>query len=287
MPIFETPSDPNSFDLSPDAVQFSDALGLTGKLKRLDELRKQLEQFKGQRAPLELRQDVIELKTDLMASIQQARLEIDFVVAEIEEEETIFEESLRAYTNERDARVNKANLWAFRTNGVLWAGAEALDIPTYRTAKLSIPSGAIGIAAGLVPSIFSAFAVRASMGLHHERESYPNILSKLYSFPTSPRIEFPESVWTHLNSKPAGEEKQTRRELLMEHWRHNRNITLFKTGETNERLSLLTGITQRRIDMELLNDRLTMIRELKAVVLQMNRLLLEINMVMQEKKVLQ
>src|SRR5262249_4399511 len=140
VPIFESPSDPNSFDLSPDAVQYSDALGLTGKLKRLDELRKQLEQFKGQKAPLELRQDVIELKTDLMASIQQARLEIDFVVAEIEEEETIFEESLRAYTSERDARVNKANLWAFRTNGALWAAAEALDIPTYRTAKLSIPS---------------------------------------------------------------------------------------------------------------------------------------------------
>ena len=283
MPVFETPSDPNSTTVSADAVQLADEMGVLGKLKQLDVLRSQLQQFKGEKPPLDLRQDIADLKIDLLASIDEARLDVDYVVSEMESEEAIYEEVLRSYSQERDARVDNANLWSFRSNGVLWAVSESLAIPTYRTPKLSIPSGTLGIIAGLVPSLFSAFAVRSSGGLRHERESYANILCKLYDLPTEPRTEFPSTVWVHLDSRPAGQDK-TRRQILMNHWRSNRNIKLFKATNIDSRIRLLTGIDQHDINIDLLNDRLTMIRELKAVVLQMNRLLLELNLAEQGKK---
>ncbi len=284
-PIFDTVCDSHSSDLSPDAVQLSESLGLTGKFKELDELKRRLAQLNGQKAPVELRQDIGDLRFDIMATIQQTNLEVAFVIAEIEKEEAVMEEILKAYTQERDARVNRANLWAFRTNGSLWAIAEALSIPTYKYPKLSIPGGTVGIVAGLVPSIFSAFAVRSSSGRWHERGSYPNMLTKLYDFPTCPRTEFPDSVWAHLNSKPSGENR-TRREMLLDHWRYNSNFPFLKSGETAERLKILTGATSQRINMEVLADRLIMTRQMKAVVLQMNRPLLELSMALQGKKTL-
>ena len=158
-----------------------------------------------------------ELKFDVIESVEETRLQIDFVLAEIDDEQAILNEASRTYGADRDNRVNRANLASFRTNGVLWAVAEALDIYTYKSPRLSISSGTVGILAGIAPSVFSAYAVHSSGGRHYSRQSYPNILSKFYDFPTLPRIDFPDIVWQYFNSCPY-EETKSRRELMKEHW---------------------------------------------------------------------
>jgi hypothetical protein len=191
---------------------------------------------------------------------------------------------LQSYTTERDHRVNQANLWAFRTNGALWAIAEALDIPTYATPRLSIPSGTIGIIAGLVPSIFSTYALRAESGNRYCRDAFPNMLSKIYDFPTNSGIEYPETVWTYLNTPLPGTDKPSRKQLLMDHWLADKNIHIFRHGMTKTDLIILTGAAQPVVTIDLINDRLIMLREVKTITLQMTRPLLELNMAMQSKK---
>lgn len=284
LPIFEKPSDPRSLNLSPDAVQLATTLDLMSKLSRLKLLQATAAQEGNSgKISMDLRQNISELKLEIIEVIEQTRLEIDFAAAEIQEEQASVEEVLTWYENERNERVDRANLWAFRTNGILWAAAEAFTVPTYKHPRLSIPSGAVGIVAGLVPSMFSEFAMRSSGGKHHERKAYPNMLCKFYDQPVIPRTDFPDSVWKHLNLCPTNS-SVTRREMLLSYWEGNQNIHTLRDGVTTEKIRKITGLDQSDIDIDLLNDRASMLRDLKAAVLQMTRPLMELSMCLRGQK---
>lgn len=290
IPVFSQPADPNSEAVSPDALQVAEILGLSEKFKHLQELKQKLSESQEQKPPLELRQDLSECKLEIIETIEQARFDVDFVFAEIEREQAVLEELLQAYSNERDHRINNANLQAFRVNGALWAVAEAFDIPTYRTPRYSIPSGTIGILAGIVPSAFSVYALRSMPGARYRRDPFPNILSKIFDYPTVPAIEYPASVWSYLNSVPAsldqndGSNKRIRLQILKDHWLHDPNIATFNRGSGQAQLDRLTGKNQECINIDLLNDRLTMLREVKALVYGMNRPLRDLTMVESGRK---
>jgi hypothetical protein len=281
-PIFSTHSNPLDKEISADAIQLIEILGLQNKLQRLLEINT-LAGDNPSRLSTELRQERSELHLEILGTVEETRLQIDFVTAEIDEEQVILEEALRIFSEERDERVNRANLWAFRTNGALWAVAEALTIPSYKSPKLSIPSGAVGIIAGIVPSVFSAYATRASDGGSFKRQIYPNMMTGIYNLPTIPRVEFPDVVWHWLNSCP-GDDKRTRREVMIEHWRDDKNIHIFSKGIDHDKLMLLTGNEPYSTDMKLISDKLIIMGQLKAVTLQMSRPLLEICMAARGKK---
>jgi hypothetical protein len=280
VPIFEKLSDPLSAEMSPEAEQMSDLLGITKKLERLMTLVKQAQSGSLTHAD---REEMVDIRFEILETVEETRLQIDFIAAEIEEERVILEEARDKFSEDRDNRVNKANLLAFRTNGVLWALAEALDIPTYKNPRLSIPSGTIGILAGIVPSLFSGYATRASGGGRYLRQVYPNILTKIYDFPTIPRVEYPEIVWQYLNSKPCGETR-TRRQIMQDRWRDDKNIHALVGGVDAHKLKLLTGNEPYIADLELISDKLIMMGQVKAVTLQMARPLLEICMAARGKK---
>lgn len=281
---FDKASDPHSLELSPDAMQLADALQLSDRFLKLKQLQKRAQSEASQGSvSLELRQDISETRIEIIELIEQTRLDIDFAAAEIEEEQASVEEVLKFYINERDERVFRSNLWSFRTNGVLWAACEGFSIPTYKYPKLSIPSGTLGIIAGLLPSVFSLVALRSAGGKHYEREPQPNMLSKVYNLPTTPRIEYPPSVWAHLNSPAAGDTR-TRRETLMKHWVNNQNIRTLRTGVSDGKIKRLAGVDQRDITIDLLTDRASMLRDLKSCVMQMTRPLMELSMCLRDKK---
>ena len=282
--VFEKLTDPSSPYISADGLQLADSLNLHKKLERLNELNHQHKSLgPGEKLPLELREERSELRFDILESVEETRLEVDYIVAEIEEEQAILNEAVRLYTTDRDNRVNRANLLAFRTNGVLWAVAEALDIPTYKNPQLSIPSGAVGIVAGIVPSIFSIYATRSSGGARFLRKPYPNILSKFYDFPAIPRIEYPPAVWDFLNAHPH-DSMRSRRQIIQKNWLEDNNIQIFKGGSSDDKLKRLTGNAPYTADMNLIEDKLIMMDQIKGVIMQMSRPLLEICMVARGKK---
>ena len=281
-PIFEQLTDPLSEELSADGVQMAKMLGIYDKLHRVVELSSKKASAPDS-MPLSEREELRDIKFDILEIVEETRLQIDFVVSEIDEEQVILEEALRIFEEDRDNRVNRANQLAFRTNGVLWAIAEGLSIPTYKNPTLSIPSGTVGIIAGIVPSLFSGYATRATAGGRYERKSYPNILTKLYDLPTIARIEFPDIVWRFLNSCPCGDTR-TRKQVMQQHWSDDNNVHVFKGGVNHKKVMVLTGNEPYVADMTLLSDKLLMMGQVRAVVLQMSRPLLEICMVLRGKK---
>jgi hypothetical protein len=277
IPDYQIPTDPNSTSVSPNAVQLAEALGLTETLKRLAQLRQEISSMKGQKIPIELREDLNDARLNVIETVEQTRLDIDFVSSEIEQELAVNQELLQIYTNRQFDRINRINAYSFRVNGALWAIAEALDIPTYSHPRYSISSGTVGILAGLVPSAFSLYALRAPAA-HYGRYPYPNMLSKIFDYPTIPRIEYPACVWTYLNTKPAGEATKTRLDILNGIWHHDSNIHFLHQHDQKKALDLLTGVNQQGVSIDLLSDRITMLRLTRAMVMQMNRPLLELSM---------
>jgi hypothetical protein len=285
-PSWQFMTDITSEIASPEAVSLARQLDLVPRFKRLQQLRSDMNALGESKPSSESRLELSEVKEEIIETIEQTRLEADYVQAELSVEIAAQNELLRELTSYRDHIVNRANQWSFRTNGALWAIGEALDIPTYSHPRYSISSGTIGILAGLVPSVFSIFAIHASAGPHIDRAPRPNLLAPLFQFPTTiRRLEYPKSVWDFLHSPPSSNPSgKSRLDMLVGHWVEDSNIHLFSDKCSNRQIEEITGVTAQSTTINLVSDRLNMLDQLHALINHMNRPLLELMMVVRGTK---
>jgi hypothetical protein len=207
------------------------------------------------------------------------------VQSELLREEAVYSEMESHFKYDRDKRVDFMNAWGYRTNGALWAVAEALDIPTYARPRYSISSGTIGIIAGLVPSAFSLYAMQESGGGKHERSPHPNMLCKPFGYPVTNDIDYPETVWTWMNSAPPHDPQQIKRlDFIKDWWRRDKNLRFFAKNQDKDDIELLLGLRQDKLTIQLTTDRLAMVRHLHALTMQMERPLLELMMIVRGAK---
>src|SRR5262249_34094866 len=143
-------------------------------------------------------------------------------------ENEVYDEVLAKFTGDRDKLIARVNAASFISNGLLWAVCEAFSIGSFNTTfaknprhviQWPIPSGIVGIAAGIVPSIASMYTLRAVNGKKKTSEVEPNMLAKVFDYPTNPEIEYPKSVWEFLHQVPAEEAKGKKRlEQIVDRW---------------------------------------------------------------------
>jgi len=276
-------SDVHTATISAEAIQLAQQLKLTDNLIELSKLKRARLADKNSLSHDELER-YRDLKEEVTEAIEQTRLEVDFSQSELAREIAVHSELLAAYIADRDRKVNLSNAWGYRTNGVLWAAAEGLDIPTYAHPKYSISSGIVGILAGLAPSAFSLYALRQENGSRFERKPHPNMLSKVFNYQVTPELEYPDSVWTWLNSQAPVGPKKTRLEVLIDWWQKDGNIRYFSAKPTHHQLDLLTATIQEDLTIQLISDRLAMLRTVDATILGINRPLLELMMVVRGTK---
>ena len=287
--ILRTGVDLNTTDISPNSRQLADILKLTPLLERNQILRKKIDptNFDPTLENLAMGQQLIACISESTQIIQQANLSVDFVLAEIQAEQNIYNEILTTYINDRDKTTLRTNAISYILNGALWTVCEGLSIPTYSNAKLSIPSGITGIMAGIVPSIASIYALKQLSGKKQISEKDPNMLAKIFDYPVSPEIDYPKSVWDFLNTAQVGEPTaKTRRALLIERWIADKNIPGFTESTGSKQLDVITASVPRKkaLDIAALNTRLAMLQQLGAEILKMKRMLLELSMVIHGDK---
>ncbi|MBN8662232.1 MAG: hypothetical protein J0M35_17820 [Candidatus Obscuribacter phosphatis] len=268
--------------LCPNSQQLADQLNLTPLLTRIQELRALTAQQRGQNT-LEALSNRVSLQETLdqaRAIIFQTAMEADFVSAEVQAEQNVYAEVLASYQASRDKMVAGVNAVSFITNGILWAVSCGLAIPTYKYPGYSVQSGATGIIAGMVPSLASMYALKAYSGKKRTSEKEPNMLAKLFDYPTNSEIEYPNSVWKFLTSVPAEGGGKTRKEELVERWISDKNIPSFTDSKAKKQLDILTASEARRkgLSIDSLNTRIVMLEQLDGEVGKMKRLLLELAM---------
>ena len=270
--------------MSPNGVQVAEIIGLTPVLTRLQDLRPRVSQIKGAAPTLQnlaLRQDYIDAQVQAAQIIEQANLEVDYVLAEVNAERNLYGEILGSLTSKRDKLVAISNASSYYTNGVLWAVGEGFDVPTYRVPKLSIPSGTVSILAGVVPSFFSLWAMRQYNGKKLNSEDDPNMLARLFDYPTNHEVDYPTSILAFLNRVPVdGTSKKSRKDQLIDRWISDDNIHSFTDRKSKVQLDSITaGASQKNgLSIDVLGARQNMLEQLASEVMKMKRMLFELSL---------
>jgi len=278
--------------LSPNSKQLADIVSLTPVLQRMQDLRAKVSQNKGAAPTLEnlaLRQDYADTQMEARQIIDQTNLQIDFVLAEINAERNLYGEILSSMIARRDKAVARSNAASFYTNGILWAVGEGFDIPTYRAPRLSIPSGTVSIVAGVVPSVFSLWAMHQYGGKKLRSENEPNMLAKLFGYPITPEVDYPVAITTFLNAVPPQSAiAKSRKDQLIDRWVSDGNIPSFTNRQNTKLLDTITAAVSqpKGLSIDTLSARQDMLQQLSGEVMKMKRMLLELSMTVGGEKTL-
>lgn len=288
--ILKTGIDLNATSLSPNSVQLANTIGMTSIAERIQDAKARIDRAGAVSLEgLSARQDLYDARQQAGLLIQKTELEIDFVSAEISAEQNVYSELLDSYTGERDKKIFRANALSFLTNGILWAACEGLDIPTYRVPTYSIPSGILGIAAGIVPSIASGYTLYAVRGPRRTSEVDPNMLARLFGYQGGDDVEYPKSVWGFLHQVPADQPNaKSRIDQIIDRWIADANISNFSDRTSRTQLDVITACRAQKKGMSIatLNARQVMLTQLSAEINKMKRMLLELAMVVSGDKML-
>lgn len=285
--ILRTGINLNTDTCSPNTVQVASDIGLKPTLEKIQSLRQRIDLSAQSADRNDSRLDLLEARSHAFQIIQRTNLEIDFVLAEMRAEEDVYNEILSTFTSDRDKTLARANAASFVSNGALWAVCEGLAIPTHTKGVYAVSSGITGILAGIIPSFASMYTLKAVNGKKKTSEVEPNMLAKLFNYPTTSDIEYPRSVWLYLNQAPANSsDKKTRKDLMIDRWISDSNIPNFTKRDSKQQLDVLTAsVAQKKgLTIATLNTRQVMLQQLSSEVLKMKRILLELAMVVQGDK---
>ncbi|MDP3511011.1 MAG: hypothetical protein Q8T09_23800 [Candidatus Melainabacteria bacterium] len=278
--------------VSPNTLQLAQNLNLLPVLSRLQELRARVAQHQSGNTleSLSDRQELLEVTQKAQNILIRTSLEIDFVCAEIGAEQNIYSEVLSSLQGSRDKLVTRINAGSFILNGALWTVCEALAIVSPLHPNYAIQSGIVGIAAGIVPSIASGYALKAYSGKHLKSECEPNMLAKIFNRPINQDIDYPKSVWSFLNTAPASDigsnAGKTRKEQLIARWVSDKNIPSFTDKSNTKEIDIITATNAQKkgLSIDHLNVRMVMLDQLQGELAKMKRLLMEIAMVITDEK---
>jgi hypothetical protein len=262
-------------------MALANQLAISDQLARLPELRS-----RAQQGTLSARLEYEETREQVSEVLRGAEMDVNYVLAEIYDEQGIYNELIGSYSSERDKIVAYTNMVSFGTNGVLWAVCESLDIVTATRARFAVSSGITGILAGVIPSIASAITLKEVNGLKHSAPAAPNMLAKMFDRPVSSQNDFPSVVWNWLNSQPADNQTKKRRDLIIDRWIADSNIPSFTDRSSQAQIDTITASTAQKktVNISVLSARLSMLSQLASEVFKMNRLLDEMEMTLRGSK---
>ncbi len=139
--------------------------------------------------------------------------------------------------------------------------------------------GISSIIAGSVPAFLSLYALYQVRGPKRQLSRHPNMLAPLFTNVASDDGYYPEAVLTYLGTAPAGKAgTPTRKEALIQHWTKYKLISKNGSVPSERKVALMTGTAEKRkaLTIALLQDRQTMLSDVRTEVCQMKRGLVEL-----------
>ena len=214
-----------------------------------------------------------ERRTVLRQKIRETIFECYFdaasVQAEALREEGLLEAQRETLINKRDRNIQINNATNFMASGTLNTIGSALG---FSNSLPPFPGNFNQMLSGVVAATMSMYSLKQAEGGKIHGEGQPTLIAELFGRPCDDRTAYPESVWRFLHGKSLEDSSKTRAQLLEERWikRHH----LEKHGSRREilKLDLVCGLvsTKKYMTLDDLNDQITMIGDIDAVVALMN-----------------
>jgi hypothetical protein len=261
-------------NLSPGAREIADIAGITPLLVHLEKTQAYIstlpdsETSETSLKSISAKQKLLYLRLALNTSIQSLNLQINATRGTIEA--TIAQaDGLRAYITEQRNRITHRNTQVNLVSGGItkMVGFGIALAPNIT----SIPTNVLEVFDGGVQFGLSTLALHEQ---HREKLLEHGVPTLLESFLENRTLgQFPQSIWTYLSHPPiGGSTTYSRRQLLIKTWQDtgilpktNRHAVKAQTQETQQ------------LTVDLLDQRLAMLYDLKSVVSQMHTELMELS----------
>lgn len=251
-----------AFGASKGAALTSECADLAGVSKLFEQLTEQQKLCKGSDpdsvAGVAARQKLIYLRTKITNHVQSASLQVDTARGHLESSiAEIYE--LRAHISEKRNRITHRNTQINLVSGgftkIAGYGIALGSISPFTTNVLEVFDGGVQVTL----SALALIEQRREQKLEH---GVPLILTEFFADKPDPE-HYPHVVWQYLNNVPPGSiGTATRRTQLIENWRKSRLMEPSKTRES--------------VTIDLLDERLAMLYDIKTVVTQLHTQLMQI-----------
>lgn len=246
--------------LPASAEQVANTIGIAGSVQRLRTL------SSGCTPTL----DEVVLRQQISDSVLTASLDVDSVLAEIDNERAQIVEVRGQLSDRRDRKVNLlslANIVAGTGSGIIGTAMQFKD-------NTAIAGDAVGVAGGSAGVILSIAGMKQQGGAAPLGVA-PNMLAPLFNQRAELRSIYPADVWTYLNTAPVNDPRVhvPWREELVNRWMQSGMLGAPNTPASQAKIQLLTSRIgeQRKIPLDVLSNRGAMLLDLRARVSLMTR----------------
>jgi hypothetical protein len=271
-----------SIQLSAEAMSMAQQLKLFDQIGRLNALREKIGEARAESNTIEtltLRQDLAESKQNLTRRILKTALEADYVVSAIDGEENDTSRVNRALSTQRDNAILMNTVVAQLINGIFWSLSGVFTVISVDHIQASNPEGCTAMVAGMLPAVLGLYSLYQATGPRRNLIAHPNMLAPIFGRGTTDDGYYPSSVLAFLNAVPPGSSRGlTRKQELMQAWTAANYIGVGGTLPTDSKAALLSGTASKRraLTLSLLQTRQIMLSDLRTVVCQMKRGLVEL-----------
>jgi len=267
--------------LTKESYQLANELGLIVLLTRLQQLREHERHKRG----MPLTPESATLRLEITEVVLTTSLQCQAVVAQIEAESASMMAIRSAMEGRRD-RTGRTNAIAnVVANGSVQAVGSMLQEPveTVPDSRYELPGEVVASAGTLMAAGLGAMALQQSKGMTLSAPVEPNMLAKIFKRPNSAKTEYPDVIWRYLNSVPPDSIKDgpTRREILIQRWVNLGRIPSPETAKGRLYLRTVAGTVPQRkaVTLDMLDDRIAMLLDLRAEVNQIYKELLNMMLV--------
>lgn len=226
----------------------------------------------------------LSVRQDILETVVAASLEVDGVLAELDNERAHLSELSAALQARRDRSVNLINIATLLTGTGVGIAVNALQFSS-ATANIG---NALGVGSGIGSTVLSIIGIRQQHGPQHSIGRIPNMLAPLFDKEAALNSYYPQAVQEYLRSVPPGQgpESGSRLDQLMAEWKRVGRIGPAGSAKTDQKITRLTSSldTKTKLSIDDLSDRVAMLGDVTGRVGLMKRDLAELMLSIRAKR---
>jgi hypothetical protein len=264
--------------LSPAAREVAKDIGITPYILQLQELRDKSPSDEAKKRDPHF----LYVKQEMTEILLTTFLETRDVISDVDDEMTISGELKNVLESHRDKAIRLNNITNFVSGGAFAMIGSGVQVGT--TTPYQNAGNILEVAAGAISTGISTYALKQSSGEKRSSSIDPNMLARFFCLSTTKDKDIPAPVWNFLNEPIPGGTGLSRRDILIQRWVQIKRIPPPKSKEGQRRIALLSGTVAQthQVSIDMLDNRVAMLNDLRAAIGLMSRELLEIMRLMRK-----
>jgi hypothetical protein len=206
------------------------------------------------------------MRQEILERVTESSLEVDGVLAELNNEQARLSELSSALQSRRDHSLNLVNVANLVTGTGVGIGVNALQF----SASTANIGNSLGVGSGVASTVLSIIGIRRQRGPLAAVGQVPNMLAPLFDREPKLNSYYPPIVMKYLHSAPAGHPKDSdsRLDRLMKQWTQTGRTESAGNSKATKQVAKLTSSSEDKVALSIddISDRTAMLSDVAGEV---------------------